>query len=986
VSGYTDFTGTVNLPISGVTAGDLLVTVTKHNRLPHLGSITVGSTGPFAGYYDSVIDDDLSGGSSGNNDGIINPAETIELSVALHNFGTSAATDVTATLSSADGLVTITDSEEDFGTIDAGATVWSTEDFDFSVDPAAPDGHVLTFDLVATDGSSDWTSLIELTVESAAFNFATFTWGGGGSTLDPGESGILSIKIRNIGSIPGAAVTGELMTESPWVDITDAAGSFGTVAVGAYAENTGDPFTLEIGADCVKGHNAEFTLALTFNGQVTDTVEFALKVGTIGTTDPVGPDAYGYYAFDNTDTDYLYAPTYNWIEIDPNYGGPGDDLGLTDNGWEQDDTKIVGLPFTFRYYGQDYDEISICSNGWVVMGRTYLVHYANYELPSSGSPDNIICPMWDNLYQSGNRRVYHWNDAGNHRYVIQWSRVYNDYSGPGAPQNFEMILYDPSYYPTASGDGEILFQYQTVNNTDSRDGYVTVGIQNADHTDGLLYTYWNHYEPGAATLSAGRAIRILPIGALILGTLEGSVTNASNGGTPVSGVDIRIVEPNQVLVTESDGHYSGAVQEGTYTVRAEHYSFDLVTETGVEILEDQTTVLDFSLTDILGPEIQNTTVHPCTEDTEGPYVIDTNITDFSAITEKHFYYRVNEGVQLELPLTVIDPETGQFRAEIPGYPLDTKISYWLESVDAGGNSSRDPAGSDTYDFYILNVTTFFVDDLESDQGWVVGAADDDADTGIWEWVDPNGVWNDGTEVQPEDDATPAPGIRCYVTGNDPPGSNQGADDVDGGKTTLLSPWFDLTSLLQGYVSYRRWYTNDTGSSPGLDFWVVQVTDDGTTWVDLENTSTSDRSWALKTFLLDDYIDLTSTVRFRFIASDEGSGSVVEAGVDEFELAGFMILMDLSGSVEAGELTLNWTTVAGAANYWVFGADNDPYFDLSLENRLAIVPGGTTTWSNSSGVGDADHNWTYLVVAVDGSEQEVVQSNRFGEYDRVLIVP
>ncbi len=89
------------------------------------------------------------------------------------------------------------------------------------------------------------------------------------------------------------------------------------------------------------------------------------------------------------------------------------------------------------------------------------------------------------------------------------------------------------------------------------------------------------------------------------------------------------------------------------------------------------------------------------------------------------------------------------------------------------------------------------------------------------------------------------------------------------------------------ASYGRWFTNDTGFSPGEDVWVVEV-NDGSGWVSLENTNTSNRSWALQSFLLDNHIDLTSTVQFRFIASDEGGGSVVEAGVDEFLLTGFIV--------------------------------------------------------------------------------------------------
>jgi hypothetical protein len=65
--------------------------------------------------------------------------------------------------------------------------------------------------------------------------------------------------------------------------------------------------------------------------------------------------------------------------------------------------------------------------------------------------------------------------------------------------------------------------------------------------------------------------------------------------------------------------------------------------------------------------------------------------------------------------------------------------------------------------------------------------------------------------------------------------------------------------------------------------------------------------------------------------------------------------------------------------------NEPWFlpDLSpptYVNRVAVVPAGTTTWSSSAGVGDPDHNWTYLVVAIDDSENELARSNYGGEHD------
>jgi len=59
-------------------------------------------------------------------------------------------------------------------------------------------------------------------------------------------------------------------------------------------------------------------------------------------------------------------------------------------------------------------------------------------------------------------------------------------------------------------------------------------------------------------------------------------------------------------------------------------------------------------------------------------------------------------------------------------------------------------------------------------------------------------------------------------------------------------------------------------------------------VNLENTQASEHSWALRTFLLDDHVALTDQVQLRFIASDYSSGSVVEAGVDEFTLSGYQV--------------------------------------------------------------------------------------------------
>ena len=80
---------------------------------------------------------------------------------------------------------------------------------------------------------------------------------------------------------------------------------------------------------------------------------------------------------------------------------------------------------------------------------------------------------------------------------------------------------------------------------------------------------------------------------------------------------------------------------------------------------------------------------------------------------------------------------------------------------------------------------------------------------------------------------------CGVRGSEPRHGNLqgsvGFDDVDGGKTTLLSPFFDLSDETEALVTYWRWYTNNVGDNPGTDRWIVEISsNNGLDWEVLEN--------------------------------------------------------------------------------------------------------------------------------------------------------
>ena len=194
------------------------------------------------------------------------------------------------------------------------------------------------------------------------------------------------------------------------------------------------------------------------------------------------------------------------------------------------------------------------------------------------------------------------------------------------------------------------------------------------------------------------------------------------------------------------------------------------------------------------------------------------------------------------------------------------------------------------EFILGNAEVFINENFENENLWTVGDVDDDANAGIWERVVPMGTYDQGQIVQPNEDHT-SDGSFCFLTANPIDDDELAwANDVDGGKTTLLSPLYDLSEYDGAIVSYWKWYTNNLGNNPGTDYWRVDVTfDDGYSWFNLEYSTNSNISWEKQQFLLTDYIDsLTSQIRFKFIAEDifhEGDngtgGSLVEAAIDDF---------------------------------------------------------------------------------------------------------
>ena len=122
---------------------------------------------------------------------------------------------------------------------------------------------------------------------------------------------------------------------------------------------------------------------------------------------------------------------------------------------------------------------------------------------------------------------------------------------------------------------------------------------------------------------------------------------------------------------------------------------------------------------------------------------------------------------------------------------------------------------------------------------------------------------------------------------------------------MFSPVYDLSIYDEALVSYWKWYSNNLGNNPGTDYWKVDVSNDGgANWSSIENTNESNNYWLFKQYLISDFVDLTQTIQFRFIAEDifyDGDvgtgGSLIEAAIDDFSIDVF----EVNSSCVSGDL-------------------------------------------------------------------------------------
>ena len=258
-----------------------------------------------------------------------------------------------------------------------------------------------------------------------------------------------------------------------------------------------------------------------------------------------GPDSFGYRWIDS---DSAGGPAFNWNDISG--------TGTLITSWSinaDDGYKIVGLPFSFPFYGSGYSHLKICTNGWVSFDTVSTDNaFSNAPVPVSSEPNKTLYPFWDDLDLRSSGNVYYYNDVSNNRFIVQYNKVphYNGGTGIG-PYTFQVILYN---------NGNAYFQYLNIGEPLNSN---TVGIENGAGDDGLQIAFnntfvhnnlavqiiypgyeWVSEDPVNGTVAGvgNQNVNLLfNSSSLPAGTYTGNLTITSNDlTTPVKNVNVRL--------------------------------------------------------------------------------------------------------------------------------------------------------------------------------------------------------------------------------------------------------------------------------------------------------------------------------------------------------------------------------------------------------------------------------------------------------------
>ena len=228
--------------------------------------------------------------------------------------------------------------------------------------------------------------------------------------------------------------------------------------------------------------------------------------------------------------------------------------------------------------------------------------------------------------------------------------------------------------------------------------------------------------------------------------------------------------------------------------------------------------------------------------------------------------------------TKVLPEHGTLSGTAPNLVYTPNPGY--VGNDSFTFTARDLVGESNEGVISINVTAsgpseLFFDDFETNLGWVRNPyGTDNATLGYFERANPESVSYYGNKQL----GTTVSGSYDLVTGP-LAGSSAGAYDLDGGKTSFLSPAIQLPTGRDLTLSFSYYVSHYTNSSTA-DYLRVYVVGDNTVKVfeELGANNNDDAVWAVSSGDISNFAG--QTIRILIEAADASTASYFEAAVDD----------------------------------------------------------------------------------------------------------
>jgi V8-like Glu-specific endopeptidase len=348
-----------------------------------------------------------------------------------------------------------------------------------------------------------------------------------------------------------------------------------------------------------------------------------------------------------------------------------------------------------------------------------------------------------------------------------------------------------------------------------------------------------------------------------------------------------------------------------------------------------------------------------------PVTVQTGGTIVPGTVTLHYSY--DGGPFNALAMTPAGPN--QHSGALPAATCDSTPRFYFSVQDASCGILTAPNGAPA-NFYTATVAAFEVtlrsENFESNTGWTTSISG--ATSGAWQRGVP--VNDSGWAYDPAADFDGSG--QCWLTENAP-----GNTDVDNGSVTLISPALDLAG---GEVIVRYAYYLYLTVVDGNDKLLVEMSSNGLAgpWATVANhTTNGGTSWRTHQVsnadILGAGLSFSSDMRIRFTAMDIATQSIVEAGVDAFQIVrascsqfenyctsganGSVLSASGSASVAANDLALHASNVPSNKSGLFFYATTKQNTPFGLGTRCVAAPANRLPIA-TSGAG------TTLDIAVD----------------------